>query len=138
MVVGITGLGRSTFFEQETGTDQVNADGSTTTVTSFATSFDFDIKTEETDGEFFLSLRRFIPDFKNIQGNAKITLAVKRYPAQSSTNTALSPFTVTTSSLKFDTRARGRYANIKIENDAASETWRFGTINLDLRPDGRR
>ena len=138
VVVGITGLGRSTFFEQETGTDQVNADGSTTTVTSFATSFDFDIKTEETDGEFFLSLRRFIPDFKNIQGNAKITLAVKRYPAQSSTNTALSPFTVTTSSLKFDTRARGRYANIKIENDAASETWRFGTINLDLRPDGRR
>ena len=29
-------------------------------------------------------------------------------------------------------------ANIKIENDASSESWRFGTINLDIRPDGRR
>mgnify|MGYP003120814617 FL=1 len=137
-VRGITGLGSTTIFEHETGTDQVNADGSKTTITSFAKSFDFDIKTEETDGEFFLSLKRFIPDFKNLQGNAKLTLAVKRFPSQSSTNTALSPFTITSSSLKFDTRARGRYANIKIENDAVSETWRFGTINLDLRPDGRR
>ena len=105
---------------------------------SFINSFDFDIKPEGTDGEFFLSMRRFIPDFKTLNGNAKITMSVKRFPAQSSTATALSPFTVTSSSLKFDTRARGRYANIKIENDASSESWRFGTINLDLRPDGRR
>ena len=60
----------------------------------------------------------------------KLTMSVKRFPAQSSTATALSPFTVTSSSLKFDTRARGRYANIKIENDASSESWRFGTIKL--------
>jgi hypothetical protein len=65
-------------------------------------------------------------------------MSVKRFPSQSSTTTALSPFTVTSSSLKFDTRARGRYANIKIENDASGESWRFGTINLDIRPDGRR
>ena len=125
-------------FEHEVGTDQANADGSTTTVTSFINSFDFDIKPEGTDGEFFLSMRRFIPDFKTLNGNAKLTIAVKRFPAQSSTATALSPFTVTSTSLKFDTRARGRYANIKIENDASSESWRFGTINLDIRPDGRR
>ena len=125
-------------FEHEVGRDQVNADGSTTTVTSFINSFDFDIKPEGTDGEFFLSMKRFIPDFKTLNGNAKITMSVKRFPSQSSTATALSPFTVTSSSLKFDTRARGRYANIKIENDASGESWRFGTINLDIRPDGRR
>tara|TARA_A100001015_G_scaffold40506_1_gene44416 strand:+ start:1762 stop:3681 length:1920 start_codon:yes stop_codon:yes gene_type:complete len=137
-IVGQTGLGQTTLFEHEVGRDQANADGSTTTITSFINSFDFDIKPEGTDGEFFLSMRRFIPDFKTLNGNAKITLAVKRFPAQSSTDTSLSPFTVTSSSLKFDTRARGRYANIKIENDATSESWRFGTINLDIRPDGRR
>ena len=137
-IVGQDGLGQTTLFEHEVGRDQVNADGSTTTVTSFINSFDFDIKPEGSDGEFFLSMRRFIPDFKTLNGNAKITLAVKRYPSQSSTDTSLSPFTVTSSSLKFDTRARGRYANLKIENDAVSESWRFGTINLDIKPDGRR
>ena len=137
-IIGQTGLGQTTLFEHEVGTDQSNADGSTTTVSSFIQSFDFDIKTGETDGEFFISMKRFIPDFKTLQGNAKLTMSVKRFPAQSSSSTALSPFTITSSSLKFDTRARGRYANIKIENDAASESWRFGTINLDIRPDGRR
>ena len=137
-IVGQSGLGQTTLFEHEVGRDQVNADGSTTTVTSFINSFDFDIKPEGTDGEFFLSMKRFIPDFKTLNGNAKITMSVKRFPSQSSTATALSPFTVTSSSLKFDTRARGRYANIKIENDASGESWRFGTINLDIRPDGRR
>ena len=83
-------------------------------------------------------MRRFIPDFKTLNGNAKITMSVKRFPAQSSTATALSPFTVTSSSLKFDTRARGRYANIKIENTGSGESWRFGTFQVDLQPDGRR
>ena len=51
----------------------------------------------------------------------------------SQVTTALSPFTVTSSTLKKDTRARGRFLNIKIENDAASESWRFGTLKLDLQ-----
>ena len=137
-VIGESGLGQTILFEHEVGTDQVNADGTTTTVTSFIKSFDFDLKIEGTDGEIFLAMRRFIPDFKDLAGNAKITLAVKRYPQDSDTTTSLSPFTITSSTTKIDTRARGRYANIKIENDAQSEEWRFGTMNLDLQPDGRR
>jgi hypothetical protein len=39
-------------------------------------------------GEVFLALRRFVPDFKDLQGNAKVTLAVKRYPQQSDTVTS--------------------------------------------------
>ena len=31
------------------------------------------------EGEFFLAVRRFIPDFKNLQGNAKVTMAVKDF-----------------------------------------------------------
>jgi hypothetical protein len=138
IIVGESGLGQTTLFEHEVGTDQVNPNGTTTTVTSFVKSYDFDIQTQGTMGEVFLAVRRFIPDFKDLQGNAKVTLAIKRYPQQSETTTALSPFTINTNTDKKDTRARGRYVNIKIENDDISESWRFGTFLLDVQPDGRR
>ena len=143
VIVGQDGLGQTQFFEHEVGTDQVNQDGSTTTVTSFVKSYDFDIQsrqqgTEGISGDVFLAMRRFVPDFKNLQGNAKVTLAVKRYPQQTDTTTTLSPFTIDSSTDKKDTRARGRFVNIKIENTDVSESWRFGTLRIDIQPDGRR
>ena len=137
-IVGVSGLGQTTLFEHEIGTDQINPDGTTTTVTSNITSFDFDLDLEGTSGQFFLFMRRILPDFKNLVGNAKITMSVKRFPQQTDTATTLSPFTITSSTNKVDTRTRGRYANIKIENDNASQSWRFGTLTLDLQLDGRR
>ena len=137
-VIGEDGLGQTTLFEHEVGTDQVNADGSTTTVTSFIKSYDFDLQSGISAGEKFLAMRRFVPDFKDLQGNAKVTLAVKRYPQQSETTTSLSPFTIDSSTNKKDTRARGRFVNIKIENTNISESWRFGTFKIDVQPDGRR
>ena len=143
-IVGESGLGQTTLFEHEVGTDQVNPNGTTTAVTSFIKSFDIDLESrqrgqrEKVAGEAFLALRRFVPDFKSLQGNAKVTLGVKRYPQDTQVTTALSPFTITSSTLKKDTRARGRFLNIKIENDTASESWRYGTLRLDVQPDGRR
>jgi len=149
VIVGESGLGQTTLFEHEVGTDQVNPDGTTTTVTSFVKSYDFDLQQRQRNaqgrpsgpsvsGEVFLAMRRFVPDFKTLQGNAKVTLGVKRYPQQSETTTTLSPFTITSSTDKKDTRARGRFVNVKIENDSASESWRFGTFKIDVQPDGRR
>ena len=137
-IVGVSGLGQTTLFEHEIGTDQINPDGTTTTVPSTITSFDFDLDLEGTSGQFFLFMRRILPDFKNLVGDAKITMSVKRFPQQTDTATTLSPFTITSSTNKVDTRTRGRYANIKIENDGASQSWRFGTLTLDLQLDGRR
>ena len=149
VVIGEDGLGQTVLFEHEVGTDQVNPDGTTTTVTSFVKSYDFDIQSRAQSaqgrstgptiaGETFLAMRRFVPDFKTLDGNAKVTLAVKRYPQQSDTTTTLSPFTINSSTDKKDTRARGRYVNVKIENDSSSQTWRFGTFKIDVQPDGRR
>jgi len=149
VILGEDGLGQTTLFEHEVGTDQVNPNGTTTTVTSFVKSYDFDLQSRQQNaqgkstgptiaGETFLAMRRFVPDFKTLQGNAKVTLGVKRYPQQSETTTTLSPFTITSSTDKKDTRARGRFVNIKIENDSASESWRFGTFKIDVQPDGRR
>ena len=149
VIVGQTGLGQTTYFEHEVGTDQVNPNGTTTTVTSFIQSFDFDLEQKSKDaqgrsagpkvaGEIFIAMRRFIPDFKTLLGNAKVTIGLKRYPQDTSSNSTYSPFTITSTTQKKDTRARGRFASVKIANDATSESWRFGTLRLDIQPDGRR
>jgi len=135
-VIGQDGLGQSVFFEHETGTDQVNPDGSVTTLTSFIQSFSFSLQPDQT--EVFLAMRRFLPNFKVLTGNNQITLSIKDYPSQDDIQTSLSPFTIDSSTLKVDTRARGRYANIKIENINVGESWRFGTFQVDIQPDGRR
>jgi len=137
-IIGETGLGSSVLFEHETGTDQVNPDGSVTTLTSFIQSYDFSLQTDQGAAEYFLAMRRFLPNFKILQGDATITISVADYPADPNTNTTLSPFTVNSSTTKIDTRARGRYAAIKIENTGTAESWRFGTFQADLQPDGRR
>ena len=135
-VIGQDGLGQSVFFEHETGTDQVNPDGSVTALTSFIKSFSFSLQPDQ--AEVFLAMRRFLPNFKVLTGNNQVTLSIKDYPSDDDQQTALSPFTIDSSTLKVDTRARGRYANIKIENTGVGESWRFGTFQVDLQPDGRR
>ncbi len=138
VIIGETGLGQSVFFEQEVGTDQVNPDGTTTTLTSFVESFDFALQTDQGIGEYFLAMRRFLPNFKNLVGDIDITISVADYPADPNTATTLSPFTINSTTTKIDTRARGRYASIKIQNTGSGQSWRFGTFQADLQPDGRR
>ena len=135
-IVGETGLGRSVLFEHEIGTDQINPDGSTTTLTSFVQSFSFSLQKDQS--EIFLAMRRFLPNFKVLTGNNKVTIGISDFPAESRTDSPLSPFTITSSTNKVDTRARGRYASIKIENTGSGEAWRFGTFQVDIQPDGRR
>ena len=133
-IQGITNkFGATTYYSHEDGNDQV-AGGTTTAITAFIRSGDLDID----DGEIFSSIRRFVPDFKYQTGNSKVTLFINDYPNNTSTSSPLGPFTVTSSTDKIDTRARGRLISIKIENDAAGETWRYGTLRIDAQPDGRR
>jgi|TARA_B100001094_G_scaffold82017_1_gene78214 hypothetical protein len=135
-IVGETGLGRSVLFEHEIGTDQINPDGSTTTLTSFVQSFSFSLQKDQS--EIFLAMRRFLPNFKVLTGNNQVTIGITDFPAESLSDSTLSPFTINASTNKVDTRARGRYASIKIENTGSGEAWRFGTFQVDLQPDGRR
>jgi hypothetical protein len=143
-IQGITAkYGASTYYAQETGTDQVNSSG-TTSINAYIQSGDFDITNAgnianlQGDGEFIMSVKRFIPDFKVLSGNSKVTLLLNDYPSGTATSSPLGPFTITSSTDKVDTRARGRLLAIKIENDAIGETWRYGTLRVDVRPDGRR
>ena len=136
VVIGEDGLGQTVLFEHEVGTDQINPDGSTTALTSFVESFSFSLQKDQS--EVFLAMRRFLPNFKVLTGESEVSISVKDFPSDSSISSALSPFKIKSSTTKVDTRARGRYANIKIENKNAGESWRFGTFQVDLQPDGRR
>ena len=85
-----------------------------------------------------MSVSRFIPDFKSLSGDAQVTIFVNRYPQSTATSSPLGPFTVTSSTTKIDTRARGRLAAVKIATDGLNESWRYGTFSFDVKPDGRR
>jgi hypothetical protein len=136
-VVGLSGLGQTTYFEQEVGNNQINPNGSSTAIAAELESFDLDLEMQGA-GQFYLSISRFIPDFKVLTGDAIVTLTVKRFPSSAGTTSPYSPFTVNSSSTQFNTRARGRFASVKIANSAVDQTWRFGTLRLDIKPDGMR
>ena len=136
IVQGQSGLGNTTYYAHENGTDQVNPDGSTTTLESFIQSFSFSLQPDQS--EVFLAMRRFLPNFKVLTGNNQITVGVTDYPATDEVASTYSPFTVNSTTTHVDTRARGRYANLKIQNTGAGESWRFGTFQVDIQPDGRR
>jgi hypothetical protein len=129
--------GASRVFEHETGTNEVLADGTINAIPAFIKSGDFDLDAQG-DGEYFIKVRRFIPDFKYLNGNAKITLELRDYPANIQQGSPLGPFTITSTTDKVDTRARARLAAVKIENDSVDESWRFGQFRFDIQPDGRR
>ena len=130
-------FGSSLYYAHEVGNNEVDLNGTTTAIPAYIQSGDFDLPTEG-DGEYILRLSRFLPDFKNLQGNAIVTIFLKNFPIDGGTSSQLGPFTINSTTQKIDTRARGRLANIKIQNTAVDETWRFGTFRADVNPDGRR
>ena len=125
-VLGVT-AGASTIFQQETGFNDVNA-----AINAFIESGDFDIA----DGQPFLHIGRGIPNFKDLAGSVDIKLKFKTYPSSTTPTTVTRTITATTE--KFDLRGRGRQANVRIESDAVGDNWRYGTLRLDVQPDGGR
>ena len=85
-----------------------------------------------------MRISRFLPDFKNLDGNVLITIQLKDYPIQATTSSPLGPFTVNNTISKIDCRARGRLASLKIENLNVDDNWRFGEFRADVSIDGRR
>ncbi len=130
-------FGASTYYAHEVGNNEIALDGTEAAIPAYIQSGDFDLPTDG-DGEYLLRLSRFLPDFKNLQGNAVVTIFLKNFPIDAGASSQLGPFTINANTQKIDTRARGRLANIKIQNTAVDETWRFGTFRADVNPDGRR
>ena len=137
-IQGVTAVnGASTYFAQEVGNNEVDTTGNKTAIAAFIQSGDFDLSAGG-EGEFFMSIRRFIPDFKLLTGDATVTINLRKYPSDAQASSPLGPFTITSSTEKIDTRARSRFASLKIANTSTDQNWRFGTFRADVQPDGMR
>ena len=138
--------GATTYYAQETGTDQVLTSGSTTTIPATIESGDFDIDQSGNvtgAGEFMCRISRFIPDFKNQVGDAEVSIMLRDFPTDTRASSAsgpiiTGPFTITTSTQQVNCRARARAVSFKIANTGSGQTWRFGTFRADIHAGGRR
>ena len=144
---GVTALvGSSKYWAQETGVNEVDANGVETAIAAYVRSGDYDISEQGLggDGQLIMRVKRFIPDFKNLEGDAIVTLFFRDYPADSDSTPSTTPpsitgpFTITSATDKVDTRVRGRQVSLKIANDAIDSNWRYGTLRLDIEAGGRR
>ena len=146
-VVGNTD-GLSIYYNQEIGTDQINAGGVTTAIIGSIKSGDFDITQKRSntgatvgtpdirgDGEYIMRISRFIPDFISQTGNTAIKFKSRLYPNSSEVTNS---FTCSSSTTKKDIRVRARQIALEVANTTAGEDWKLGTFRLDIHPGGRR
>ena len=127
-IYGLT-AGRSQLYSQETGVDANGA-----AIDAFVYSGYFDIG----DGDQMLLMQKFIPDFKRQVGNISVQLRLRAYPQATAVPSSLDPYVIAPGTEFVSTRARGRQVQLRIESDEISSFWRFGTMRVDLQPDGNR
>ena len=126
--IGVT-AGASYVYQHEVGNNK--ADG--TAISASLTSGSIEIA----DGDQFMSVSRFIPDFTNLSKELTVTMTLEDYPQSTASQTTLGNVSSTTQ--KIDVRGRGRSVKLNFATDVVDETnWRLGSMKLQLRPDGRR
>jgi hypothetical protein len=127
-IYGLT-AGRSRLYNQEDGVNAVDQPIEASIVSGY-----FDIG----DGDQMLFMKRFIPDFKNQVGNLTVRLLLRPFPQATASPSSLDPYVIAPGTQKVDTRARGRQIQLRIESDELNSNWRFGTMRVDIQPDGLR
>jgi len=126
--LGVT-AGASYVYNHEVGNNQ--ADG--TALSASLTTGSIEIG----DGDQFMSVSRFVPDFTNLVDDVKVTLTLEDYPQSTATQTTSGNVSSTTT--KIDVRGRGRSVKLNFATDQVDQSnWRLGSMKLQLRPDGRR
>jgi hypothetical protein len=140
--------GSTIYYEQEKGTNQVNAGGVVTAIPANILSGDFDITQKRSnsgqavgtpdtrgDGEYIMRIMRFIPDFIEQDGTTKVSFTTRNYPNSTPVTTNFD--TTSTTTFK-STRIRARSIALKVSNTGTDEKWKLGTFRLDIAPGGMR
>lgn len=127
-IPGLT-AGRTVLYDQETGVNAVDQP-----ITAFIQAGYFDIA----EGDNMLFMKRFIPDFSEQQGDLTVNLLLRPYPQATASPSSLDPYIISPTTQKVDTRARGRQISLKITSDELDTKWRYGTLRVDVQPDGTR
>ena len=140
--------GSTIYYEQEKGTNQVNAGGVVTAIPANILSGDFDITQKRSntgqavgtpdlrgDGEYIMRISRFIPDFIEQTGTTKVSFTTRNYPNSTPVTTNFD--TTSTTTFK-STRLRARSIALKVSNTSVDDKWKLGTFRLDIAPGGMR
>jgi hypothetical protein len=113
-------------YQHEIGND---ADGGP--MVAYIQSGDFDIG----EGDSLMHIHRAIPDFF-VTGSVDISMQTKAYPQASEVKETIGNVTPTTQ--KINTRIRARNMALRIESDDLGDYWKYGSVKIDQRTDGRR
>jgi hypothetical protein len=127
-VSGLT-AGVSIIYSQEVG-----ANGNGNAVSSYVESAFFDLA----DGDDISFVKRIVPDFSNQVGTLNFYVVSRAFSVPPDQVSSLTPYYFTSTTQKIDTRIRGRAISLKIVSSAVDDTWRLGSIRLDIQPDGKR
>jgi hypothetical protein len=119
-------------YNQETGTDD---DGSAMSSFIESSAIEFDAQ-QSPDGTNLFMIDKVIPA-GTITGSVDLTLKSKKYP-QDSSEVSKGPFTITPTTTKVSTRAKGRQMKVRISSSDTGDNWELGTFRYNLRPDGQR
>jgi hypothetical protein len=95
------------------------------------------------DGDNFLFVNKFVPDFSNLSDNTpytgtlQITLQARKYPGGPVISKG--PYAITGTTQKVSTRLRGRELTIQIQSaTSTNEPWRMGDFRMAIAADGLR
>ena len=116
-------------YNHETGT---SADGAA--MTSFIESSPGEIPNS---GQDLYLVDKVIPDVTMTSDtNLSLFINTRKYP--NATEVTKGPFSITSSTTKVSTRAKGRQMSMKLQSSGTLDEWSLGTFRINAREDGLR
>ena len=88
------------------------------------------------DGDTFVTVMGFRPDFDDLQGGLSFTFYSRDYPQ--GTERTYGPYMITGATKRISTRIKGRQIKFKIESDDAPSFYRLGKITFDVKESGQK
>ena len=80
---------------------------------------------------------KIVPDVTlSSDTSLSVTLKTRKYP--NDTDVVKGPFTITSTTQKVSTRAKGRQMAIKIQSTGTQDEWSLGDFRFNARQDGMR
>ena len=116
-------------YNQETGT---SADGSA--MTSFIESSPGEIPNT---GQDLYLVDKVIPDV-TMTSDTTLSLFINTRKYPNATEVTKGPFSITSSTGKVSTRAKGRQMSMKLQSSGTLDEWSLGTFRINAREDGLR
>jgi len=87
------------------------------------------------EGDSLMFISEVIPDF-TLDGSVDLYFKSRYYPLSDQIRETVG--TVTPTTLKIDTRIRGRQMAFRIESTDTGDYWKYGSTRIDQRTDGTR